>query len=216
MKRLFLGAAALLTCAAAHSQSATWTFTYTGFYDNEGQVYRPDLTLKGEFTGADLDADGVIERTELSGFQLFHGFFPLDLLNCPTVYPDSYGCTVERFFFSEAAGLDFSGDHYRSNMHTGNTEYLRVATGISWVTGHYSGRAGSEPGSSTFFWTPQTSLSIVSSVPEPGQATLLALGLGALAFGGLRRARRLRYTVGFRLSRARHDRYLRRCHSFLP
>jgi len=187
MKRLLAGVAAALACAAAHSQSITWTFTYTGFYDNEDQVFRPDLGLSGEFTATDLDADGVIERNELSRFQLTPGFFPLNLLECPTAYPESYGCEVERFFFSDQAGLDFMGNHYRSNMDTGNTQYFRVATGISWVTGHYSGRCCSEPGSSTFFWTPETRLSIVSSVPEPRQAVLLALGLGALAGGALRR-----------------------------
>lgn len=189
MNRLLLGVAAALACAAAHSQTTTWTFTYTGFQSEDSQVFRPDATFKGAFSGSDLDADGTIERSELSSFVLFDGPETLNVLECPLAFPIQYSCEINRFSFTGQDGLDFSVEHSGGDLHTGHTKSIRGETATEWVWGISSGRSGEASRYHTFLWTPQTTLTIVSSVPEPAQAGMLALGLGLAALAGLRRLR---------------------------
>lgn len=179
MKRLLIGAGLAFSCAAAHSQPATWHFTYTGFYSDKAQAFVPDAVLKGEFSGQDQDGDGVLEKSELSSLLVAHQSWPmnLDLMGCGYSYPYYMSCSLDRFTFSEQGGLHFVGSHSLMDENNGYGEHLEVDTGDTWAAGWGSARTG---GGETinYFWTPQTTFNVVSSIPEPAQVWLLALGLG--------------------------------------
>jgi len=189
MKRLLIGAGLALSCAAAHSQTTTWSFTYTGFDSDKAQGFVSDAVLSGEFAGSDLDADGIIEKSELSAFSLFYKAWTLDLMGCGYEYPYYMNCSIDRFSFSEQGELDFAGFHSLMDENNGYWEFVEMDAGTTWSSSWGSARSGNSE-TTTYSWTPQTSFRIVSSVPEPGQSWLLGLGLGIVAAGAVARRRR--------------------------
>jgi hypothetical protein len=198
MKRSLLGAGLALVCAAAHCQSTTWDFTYTGFYSNERQAFVPDAVLSGSFVGSDQNANGVIEKQELTALFLSNRNIPVNLLQCGYEAPLLFECNLDSFSFSGQGGLNFAGSHNSFDENNGSTETVTVTTGDTWVRSVGSVRTGASR-TMTWNWTPETTLNVVSSVPEPGQVWLLALGLGIVAVGG--RGRWLAHVPGHRPNR---------------
>jgi MYXO-CTERM domain-containing protein len=188
MKRQLLCAGLSLCCAAAYSEPSTWNFTYTGFYHVEGQLFAPEEQFTGQFSGSDLNANGILEKSELSAFVLPFTFGPADLLACVPEDPYLYWCEVERFTFSEQTGLDFKASISSTDPHDGNGHAIKVTTNETWRHAITSGRS-LEVKEWNYEWTPQTTLNIVSSVPEPGQGWMLAVGLAALAAAPVLRQR---------------------------
>jgi hypothetical protein len=183
MKRSLLGAGLALVCAAAHCQSTTWEFSYTGFYSDEQKTFVPDAVLRGSFVGSDQNANGVIEKQELSALFLSNRNTPVNLLQCGNDVPLFFECSLDSFSFSGQGGLDFTGSHNSFDQNDGSTETVTIRTGDTWVRTAGSVRTGGSR-AMNWHWTPETTLDVVSSVPEPGEVWLLGLGLGIVAFAG--------------------------------
>lgn len=190
MKPLLSGAALALCCATAHGAPATWTFTYTGFHSVEQQAFDPAATLDGTFTGEDLDRDGVLELGEVSLLLVQPLRLATSMVGCPDYeYPLYKGCALDRFSYSAKDGLDFAG--FVSIQDENNGAYIRVDvdSGQSWLDRSGSVRTGSSF-RDTWEWTPRTTVNIVSTIPEPANASMLTLGMAGLAAGALLRRRR--------------------------
>jgi hypothetical protein len=178
MKYFSTAAALLLGSALAQAQSAHWTFTYTGFYDQEAAVFLPDMQIAGSFTGADLNLNGLLEREELTSLTIGS----MDYVACAGSSNTYYHCGADSFVFSPGRGLSFSLGEYGSDPE-------------GWVGGGHlieSGKMSYEyqfdPRTTTehhLYWTEGTVLSMlsaspVSPVPEAPGWAMLAAGLGAV------------------------------------
>jgi MYXO-CTERM domain-containing protein len=179
MKYVVTATALLLGSALAHAQSAHWTFSYTGFYDQEAAVFLPEMQISGSFTGTDLDADGILEIGELSSLTIGS----MDYVACAAGSNLYYHCGADSFTFSPDRGLAFSLGEYGSDpegfhsgghlIESGKLSYEYQLTPYNTMEHHLN-------------WTADTTLSMlsaspVSPVPEaPGWAMLVA-GLGAVA-----------------------------------
>jgi hypothetical protein len=186
MKYFLPAGALLLSSALAHAQSAHWTFTYTGFYDQEAAIFLPDMQIAGSFTGSDLNLDGLLEREELTSLTIG----TMDYVACAAGSNTYYHCGADSFAFSPERGLSFSVGEYGSDPE-------------GWVGGGHlveSSKMSYEyqfnPGGSVdhhLYWTDGTVLNMlsaspVSPVPEAPGWAMLAAGLGAV--GGVRLLRR--------------------------
>lgn len=180
MKQLLSAGALMLASALAHAQTTQWTFSYVGFYDREAAQFMPDMRIDGSFAGIDANADGVLERAELTS--LLVG--TRDYVACSSSSNANYTCGADSFVFSTQQGLAFSLGEYSSDPE-------------GWVGGGHlieSGRMsydyGFNPGGGFehhLDWTEATTLnmtsvspSIVTSVPEPSEWALLVAGLGGM------------------------------------
>jgi hypothetical protein len=101
MKYVFTATALLLGSALAHAQSAHWTFTYTGFYDQEAAVFLPDMQIAGSFTGTDLDPTACSRSEELSFAH--HRLDGLRGLRRPAATPITTAAPTASFSRPEAA-----------------------------------------------------------------------------------------------------------------
>jgi len=187
MKSLLSTCALLLGSACAHAQPVHWTFTYTGFDDQEAGVFLPDMTLSGAFSGDDADGDGMLAREELAS--LLVG--TKDYIVCAAASNAYYHCGVDRFAFSSSNGLSFSLGEFGSDpegwvgggtlVETGTTNYSYQFNPGGIAEHHLN-------------WTDATALQMTqvppttvvaaveaTTVPEP--ATWALLGLGAAALG---------------------------------
>ncbi|WP_020653240.1 PEP-CTERM sorting domain-containing protein [Massilia niastensis] len=190
MKPHLLGAGLALCCTTAFGAPATWTFTYTGFYDVEAQAFDPAATLSGSFTGEDLDQDGILVLSELDALLVSPLNSPSSMIGCADAYPYYQSCALERFSYSAADGLDVKGWVHISDENSRAYGHIEVDSGQSWFYESGSTRIGGGVFLEAWQWTPRTTLEIVSPVPEPGQAVMLALGLAGLgAAASLRRRR---------------------------
>jgi MYXO-CTERM domain-containing protein len=185
MKHLFTATALLFGSALAQAQSAHWTFTYTGFYDQEAAAFLPGLQITGSFTGTDLDGDGLLEREELASLTIGS----MDYVACAAGSNAYYHCGAESFAFSPGRGLSFSVGEYGSDpegwnsgghlLESGKLSYDYRITPYNTAEHH-------------LLWTEHTLLNMVSAsavtpVPEAPTWAMLAAGLGAV---GLWRRRR--------------------------
>ena len=209
MKSLFstvvLPAAVLLAAALpgstpAHAQPVHWTFSYTGFQDQEAGAFRPELVLSGAFSGDDANGDGVLERGELQSLRVGD----LDYVACAAASNASYHCGADSFLFSPAQGLSFSLGAWGSDPE-------------GWVGGGHLIESGKlrhdyqfNPGGSSeqhLLWTGATLLQLApvlamatdagasadvprtnaAAVPEPATWTMFALGLAGVGFWTRRR-----------------------------
>ena len=188
-----LSAAVLLLCSAlAHAEPTQWTFTYTGFYDGEASAFLPDAVLSGSFTGEDTNADGVLDRVELTSLVLAGR----DYVACAAYSSALAFCGADRFSFSPQAGLAFSAGEY------GGDAEGYVGGGHLYTSGEMDYSYRYDPYASSehhLYWTADTRLSlsttvaaasVVSAVPEAPAWAMLLVGLGALGGGRAWRRRR--------------------------
>jgi PEP-CTERM motif len=169
-------------CVVAHAEAQTWTFSYTGFYDEEAAAFLPTLQLAGEFTGADLNHNGAIDRAELSSLTVGD----IDFIGCAASSNAYFQCGTGSFSYLPGRALNFTvglsatdpeglvgGGHF---IETGNVDYSYRFTPYATTERH-------------LHWTAQTALAILSPVPEPGAYAMLGIGLLGLT---VRQARRRR------------------------
>jgi hypothetical protein len=177
-------AAAVLLSTPAWADPPHWTFTYKGFLNGQTNTFDPSSELVGTFTGADLNHDMRIDRSELTSLKI--GF--IDFTDCPYSYPLIYSCDVRAFSFDMSGGLDFSLAGGFADENSGGGASNDIITG-NYVRRDDYGRHGFSM-TQFKYWTPQTTLTIQSPVPEPGQYAMLGAGLLGLASLRARRRRR--------------------------
>ncbi|MFP5392301.1 MAG: PEP-CTERM sorting domain-containing protein [Gammaproteobacteria bacterium] len=189
MLKKAVACALLLGAAMGGAQAAdqTWTFTWTGFDYIEGgywghapAVWQPEKTLSTEFSGSDLDGNGLIELGELSKLNIKTANGWWQILPCVA----GGDCEAE-FELGPNNLLDIhmkyrhSGefDYYESWYHIGNTFGARYTS------------TGSIQWEDNFRWTPNTTLTVVAApVPEPAEWAMF--GAGAALLGGIAARRR--------------------------
>jgi hypothetical protein len=187
MKHHIVATALMFGSALAHAQSAHWTFTYTGFYDQEAAVFLPDMQIAGSFTGFDLNANGLLEREELSSLTIGS----MDYVACAAGSNAYYHCGADSFVFSPGGGLSFSLGEYGSDpeglnggghlIESGKLSYDYQITPYNTAEHH-------------LYWTENTLLNMVSAspvspVPEAPTWAMLVAGLGAVGCSCLLRRR---------------------------
>jgi MYXO-CTERM domain-containing protein len=190
-----LAGAVLLTSTAAHAQSAHWTFSYTGFYDYEAQVFLPDQRLEGSFDGNDANGDGILERSELTSLLVGSK----DYVACAASSNANYHCGADSFSFSAGHGLAFSLGEYGSDPEGW------VQGGHLITTGEMDYEYRFDPATSSehhLYWTEATALNMVSAlpsgpvsvpaVPEVPIWAMLLVGVGGIGLWRRRPSQRIR------------------------
>ena len=194
MKFIVTAGALLLTSALAHAQTAHWTFTYTGFYDQEAAMFLPDLRLEGSFTGVDANGNGVLERGELTSLLVD----AKDYVACAAGSNTSYHCGADSFTFSADSGLAFSVSEYSSDPEGWYGGGHFVTTGSMTYDYHFDPYTNAEH---HLLWTDATVLNMSSALPAtesvppvpeaPAWAMLLA-GVGGIGLWRRRGSQRIR------------------------
>jgi hypothetical protein len=179
-------AACLLSMYAGVSFAApeTWQFTYTGFFDQLAGRFITDHVQRGEFTGEDINHDGIIDTGELTSIIIDGG---QNYKTCGGTESPYYVCGVGPFSFTPGGELSFSvGEEFqdRPRLHAAGH---RVDTGDrAWS---YTIEEGLFVPSQFYRWTPATTLQ-VSLVPEPAPYAMLVPGLVAAMIFKARRSQR--------------------------
>lgn len=174
-------AATLATSSAASAAGGpgTWTFTYTGFYNQNAGVFDSAYQLAGSFTGSDANSDGFIGRNEITAFNLGG----TNYVACAGDSNDYYSCGVETFNYKVGGKLEFyaavSGNDPEGQA--GGGHYINA--GVGEFDYRYTPYSYDE---SANLWTADTRFQIspemksgggVPAVPEPGTWAMLATGL---------------------------------------
>lgn len=198
MKSLLSAAALLLgsTFATMHAdaQTAHWTFSYTGFYDAEAAQFLPDQRLDGAFTGFDANADGVLERAELTSLRIG----ALDYIACGASSNPNYYCGADTFSFSTNSGLAFSLGEYGGDPEGWAGGGRLITSGQMDYEYRYDPRSSSEH---HLYWTDATTLNMASAapiaasvpaIPEAPVWAMLLVGIGGIALLGRRDGQQIR------------------------
>lgn len=201
MKYLITAGALLLCSTLSHAQSANWTFSYTGFYDRENAAFLPGAQLQGSFSGSDSNANGVLEREELTSLLVGS----TNYIACAGDSNAYYHCGADRFTFGSNGSLAFSVGEYGADPEGWVGGGHAITTGDSDSTWQYNPMSSTEH---HLDWTAATRLSLtnqtelngadggtspiqvgqIPAVPEASAWSMLLAGLGAI--GGLQALRR--------------------------
>ena len=180
LKQLIQAGILTCLCGSAHA-TATWNFQYQGFLDTRDGLFHAERKVNGSFIGGDWNANGIVERSEITSLVL-NG---VDYVICEPATNAYYVCSIEAFTFSTAGGLTFTAGE------RGKDPEGLVGGGHYFVAGegeyHYRFRPGFEENYS-YRWTPETTFTI-TAVPEPSTWAMLGAGL-LLTAAAVRRARR--------------------------
>ena len=182
MKKIICATLLAASGLTAHATPQSFSFTYTGFnvaryedwwMESPPIVFQADAAISGQFTGDDLNHDGVLRTDEVSSMKVGS----ID-------YRGSTGGALWDFSYRPGGVLSFK-------LYDGWTEGDGwVGAGEELYTGNFYGKYivsyGRQEGQ-LLKWTPQTTLS-VSPVPEPETYAMMLLGL--LGVAGLRRRSR--------------------------
>lgn len=186
------GAAVLalaVPCFAAAQTSPEWTFVYKGFDvtgENEiGQIetiFIPTAEIRGRFFGVDGNANGVLEKGELTSLSVWGDIY----LPC---YTELQTCSVNAFSYSPDGGLSFDLSHTSRDpegFFGWSSAVVSGVKGYSFGGGPFTGWE-----EYTYAWTPQTTFTLTGpvAIPVPEPSTWLMLGAGALLLGWRQRRR---------------------------
>jgi hypothetical protein len=168
----------ILAIHALPLHAETWNFAYQGFQDRAANIFLPDRIITGSFAGHDANANGAIERAEITSLVLND----FDYVACESQSNEFWRCGTEHFSYQDGKLL------FRAGFNAADPE--------GWVGGAHYFIAGDQelgfdfrPGyfvNWSYHWTPQTTFTI-SAVPEPGTWALLLAGLPLAAFAARRR-----------------------------
>ena len=171
-----------LACAsatAAEPAVQTWSYSFTGFHHVQSDMFDPALTISGSFSGADLNADNTIDRSELTAMT-FRGF---DFLACGT---ESYfTCQLDAFSFTPGLPLTLVAAWAAEDVEFTSQAGGNIVAGDRWRL-FSNGTFGDRDDS--WLFTANT-VERVSVVPEPSSIGLLAAGLAGIAGARWRRRR---------------------------
>jgi MYXO-CTERM domain-containing protein len=190
MKFIVTAGALLLASTLAHAQASHWTFSYTGFYDQEAAAFLPGMRIDGSFTGVDANGDGVLERGELTSLLVD----AKDYVACAASSNASYHCDADSFRFSAESGLSFSVSEYAGDPEGLNGGGHFVTTGQMVYDYRFDPYATAEH---HLLWTDATMLAMssalpgsesVPAVPEAPAWMMLLAGVGGIGLWRHRRA----------------------------
>ena len=184
--------AAILATSSAASAAAgpsTWTFSYTGFFNQNANVFDSTYQLSGSFSGSDLNSDGLIGRDEITAFSVGG----TNYVACAGNSNSNYQCGVDTFSYKLGGKLDFFASTMGSDPEglAGAIHYINA--GVGEFDYRYTPSWSTE---SANLWTQDTRFQIspemksgagVPAVPEPGTWAMLATGLLLVAGTALRR-----------------------------
>lgn len=178
------------TAANAAGSPTTWTFSYTGFYNQNVDVFDATYKLTGSFTGRDLNSDGFIGKEEITAFNLGG----TNYVACAGDSNDYYKCGLETFNYQTGGKLDFYAAVFGSDPEgqIGGGHYIHA--GVGEYDYRFSPFSNYE---SAYLWTADTRFQIspemksgdsIPAVPEPGMWAMLTTGM--LLVTGISRRRR--------------------------
>lgn len=186
--------ATLMAASCAAHAVTTWTFSYTGFLEENTGEFLDTRALKGSFSGHDANGDGYVRKDEITSF--FVNDF--DYLACGGSSNEFYQCGTELFDYQIDGKLLFS-----AGIH-GNDPYGGLYNGHFYTAGEREFDYHFTPFSSSrndYVWTDATRFDITKSivldapvltVPEPGTWAMLATGLLLVAGAARRRQQQAR------------------------
>jgi hypothetical protein len=178
MKKFLSTGALLLCCTAAHADptdTISWGFSFTGFYDSVSNSFLPEEVIAGSFKGNDADGDGLLEKDEL--LTLVVG--ELDYIACAATSNAYYTCGASSFSFSPDSGLHFSVGSYGQDPEGWVGGGRLITTGDQHYTYEFNPTTTTER---HLYWTSDTRLSMMSQAPEPHTWAMLAAGLLGLTW----------------------------------
>ncbi|MQA20012.1 PEP-CTERM sorting domain-containing protein [Rugamonas rivuli] len=179
-KILAIFAASLICSTAAQAADQTWTFSFTGFYNDATQSFDNTYSIGGAFTGSDRNADGTIDGGEISSF-IVDG---VDYANCSNPGIPYFHCGLSAFSYAHGA-LNFG-----TTMSSSDPEGI-VSRGQEITSGVQEYRYMNAPSGwsdNTMHWTADTRFDLTSPVPEADTYAMLLAGFATL--GVLARRRR--------------------------